>query len=406
VTDYNWRVEPNTGPYQVSNVRKGKYVEFSRIENWWGDDKRFFRHRFNVDHVRVKIIRDVNAAYNYFAKGELDSFGLVMPRLWYKKAVGRPYDNGYIGRIKFYNDVPQSPQGFFLNEGDPVLAEREVRIGLAHAMNVDKVIRTMLRGDYERLQTMNEGFGDYSNRDIRARIFDLKQADTHFDAAGWNRRGPDGIRIRNGERLSLRVTYYNQDHTARLVVFKEEARKAGVELTLQYLDPSAAYKQIMEKKHQIALMAWAGGGLAPRYWEFFHSDNANRPATNNITNTADPLLDERITDYRKATTREERIRLARELEQMVHERAIFIPTYKVPYTREAFWRWIRLPRGHATRTTDLVINPFGTSSGGLFWIDEETKAEVQRARPLGEKFERIEILDQTWRVRLPGEAAP
>jgi microcin C transport system substrate-binding protein len=206
--------------------------------------------------------------------------------------------------------------------------------------------------------------------------------------------------------LSLRVTYYNQDHTSRLVVFKEEARKAGVELTLQYLDPSAAYKQIMEKKHQIALMAWAGGGLAPRYWEFFHSDNANRPATNNVTNTADPLLDEKITDYRKATTREERVRLARELEQMVHDRAVFIPTYKVPYTREAFWRWIRLPRGHATRTTDMVINPFGTSSGGLFWIDEEVKAEVQRARPIGEKFERIEILDETWRVRPPGEAAP
>lgn len=404
VKNYNWRIEPNTGPYQISEVRKGKYVEFKRVPNWWGDDKRFFRHRFNVDYVRVKIIRDINAAYSYFAKGELDSFGLVAPRMWYKKAQGRPFDNGYIGRIKFYNDVPQPPQGFFLNEGDSVLADRNVRLGLAHAINVDKVIRTVLRNDYERLQTMNEGYGDYSNRDIRARAFDLVAANSYFDNAGWSTRGADGIRTRNGERLTLRVTYYNQDHTPRLVVMKEEALKAGVELTLQYLDPSAAYKQIMEKKHQIALMGWSGGGIAPRYWEFFHSDNANRPGTNNVTNTADAALDREIIEYRKAITKEERVRLARELEQMVYERAVFIPTYKVPYTREAFWRWIRLPQGYATRTSGEIVEPFGTSSGGLFWIDEDMKTEVQRARPLGDKFDPIEILDENWRVGTPQKA--
>lgn len=405
VKDYNWRIEPNTGPYQISAIRKGKYVEFSRVSNWWGNDKRYFRHRFNAEHVRVKIIRDVNIAYNHFAKGELDSFMLLMPRLWYKKAQGRPFDHGYIGRIKFYNDVPQTPQGMYLNMSDPILGDRNVRLGLAYAMNVEKVIRTVLRNDYERLQTLNEGYGDYSNPDIRARPFDLAQADRYFNTAGWHERGPDGIRVRGGERLSLRVTYYSQDHTARLVVLKEEARKAGVELTLQYLDPSAAYKQIMEKKHQIALMAWTGGGIAPRYWEFFHSDNAGKPGTNNITNTADPVLDERITEYRKATTKEERVRLARELEQMVNDLAVFIPTFKTPYTREGFWRWIKLPAGYATRTSTEVVEPFG-ATGGLFWIDEEEKERVQRARPLGERFDRIEILDETWRVRPPVVSAP
>jgi microcin C transport system substrate-binding protein len=407
VHDYNWRVAPTTGPYQISSIRKGKYVEFSRVDNWWGDNKRFFRYRFNVDHVRVKIIRDINAAYNYFVKGELDSFGLLMPRLWHKKAQGRPYELGYIGRIKFYNDIPQSPQGLFLNEADPILADRDTRIGLAYAINVDKVIRSVLRNDYERLQTMNEGYGDYSNHNIRARPFDLQLADRHLDAAGWRERGQDGVRMRNGERLSLRVTYYNQEHTPRLVIFKQEALKAGIELTLQYLDPSAAYKQIMEKKHQIALMGWSGGGIAPRYWEFFHSANANKPATNNVTNTADPQLDARIDAYQKATTREERIALAHELEAMVHERAVFIPTFKIPYTREAFWRWIQLPAGYATRTSGEVVEPFG-SSGGLFWIDETVKSEVQAARPLNRPFEPIEIVDETWRVRQPGtaEAAP
>lgn len=403
VKDYNWRVEPNTGPYNISEVRKGKYVEFARIKNWWGNNKRFYQHRFNVDYVRVKTVRDQNVAFNYFVKGELDSFGLIFPRLWHKKAKGRPFDYGYIGRMKFYNDVPRFPQGFFLNTKDPILADRDTRLGLAYSMNVEKVIRTLLRNDYERLQNMNEGYGDYSNPDIHARPFDLAKANEYFDKAGWTMRGPDGIRTRNGERLSLRVTYYSQDHTPRLVILREEARKAGIELTLQYLDAPAAYKQVMEKKHQIAMMAWAGGGLTPRYWEHFHSDNANKPATNNITNTADPVIDKEIIAYQKASTKEERVRLARDIERLVYESAVFIPTYKTSYVRFGFWRWIKFPPAHATRTSEDslgdIVAPFGTSSGGLFWIDEKEKERVQQARPLGEKFDPIDIVDETWRVK-------
>lgn len=398
VDNYNWRIEPNTGPYSIETVRKGKYIEFKRKADWWGNDKKYFRHRFNPDYVRIKVIRDINVAHNYFSKGELDSFPLVMPRLWYKKARGDAYDNGYIVRIKFYNDVPQPPTGMYLNEDDPVLADRNLRYGLAYAMNFDKMLKTVLRGDYERLQTQNEGYGDFSNRNIRARPFDLAQAAHYLELAGWRERGSDGILRKDGRRLSLRVSYSSADHTSRLVLLKEEARKAGVELTLQLLDPTAAYKQVMEKKHQIAWMAWAGGGISPTYWEFYHSVNAHKSQTNNITNTDDKVMDEKIMAYQAATTKEERVRLAHELEQMIYVNGSFIPAYKVPYTREGYWRWLKLPAAHATRTSTSVTEPFG-NTGGLFWIDEAEKDAVQSARLIGKKFPLQNIVDETWRTK-------
>lgn len=398
VENYNWLVEPNTGPYQIGSIRKGKYIEFQRKADWWGNDKRYFRYRFNPDYIRIKVIRDLNIAYNYFSKGELDSFPLVMPRLWYQKAQGTPYERGYIGKIKFYNDVPQPVLGMFLNEDDPILADRNVRYALAHAMNFDKVLQTVLRGDYERKQTQNEGYGDYTNRDIRARAFDLQKADEYLNQAGWTERGPDGIRVKNGQRLSLRVSYTSDDHTPRLVVLKEEARKAGIELTLQLLDSTAGYKQVMEKKHQIAWMGWQGGGIAPTYWEFYHSVNAHKPQTNNITNTDNKAMDEKIIAYRDATDKNSRVRLAHELEQMVYDDGAYIPSYKIPYTREGFWRWLKLPPQHATRMSDLVFDPMG-STGGLLWIDEEEKSRVQKARITGDSFEPINIVDERWRVR-------
>ncbi len=400
VREYNWRIEPNTGPYTIGTIRKGRFIEFERKDDWWGNDKRYFRHRFNVDQVRVKVIRDLNVAYNHFVKGELDTFPLIMPQFWHGKARGRVYDRGHIGRIVFYNEVPQPAQGMFLNERDPLLAERDIRLGLAHAMNMDKVIRTVLRGDYERLQTLHEGYGDYSNPDIRARAFDLQRADHYFRRAGWEIRGRDGIRVRNGQRLSFNVTYSSDTHTPRLVILREQARRAGVELNLRLLDSSSAFKQILEKNHQIAWMGWSGGGLAPRYWEFFHSDNAGRPQTNNITETADPELDAMIMAYRAATEREERIALAHRLEQAVHDRAVFIPSFKIPYTREGFWRWMRLPAHHGTRTSTSLFEPFG-SSGGLFWIDLEKREQLQRSRFLREDFPPLLIINDTWRTPAP-----
>ena len=266
VQDYNWRSEPGTGAYRISRVEKGQFVEFGRNEDWWGNDKRYLAKRFNPDTVRITVIRDMNVAWEYFLRGEIDAFPVLMPRFWHEKAQGEPFDNGYINRIKFYTDTPQPSAGLWLNTDDPVLADRNVRLGLAHAMNIDLLLSTVLRGDYERLKTHHDGYWDYSNPNIQPREFALQKADEYLDAAGFPNRGPDGIRMRDGQRLTLRVVYSTQEHTPRLVLLREEAKKAGIELNLQLLDSSAAFKQILEKQHQVAWMAW-GIGLTPRFWQ-------------------------------------------------------------------------------------------------------------------------------------------
>lgn len=396
VRDYNWRIAPNTGPYYISDIRKGKYIEFSRKENWWANDKRFFKYRYNPSKIRVKLIRDINIAYQYFRKGELDNFSLLMPRFWHKKAQGKIFENGYVGKVKFYNDVPQPISGLFLNEDSPPLDDAQVRYAIAHALNVDKVINTVLHGDYERLETAHDGYGDYSNTGIRARVFDISKANALLDTAGWQSRNASGIREKDGQPLKLRITYYNAGHNDRLVILAQEARKAGIEFDLQLLDPSAAFKQILENKHQAAWMGWSGGGLSPRYWEFYHSVNAHKPQTNNITNTDNPLIDEKIEAYRSATNKEARVALAHQLEQLVYDQGSYIPTFKVPYTREAFWQWLKLPSSIATRTSDQVFDAMG-SAGGLFWIDETERQRILDAKANSHALPKQVIINSQWK---------
>ena len=402
VQDNNWTIEPNTGPYVIGKVEKGKTIEWHRKRDWWANDLKYFQHRFNPDKIRLRVIRDPNVAFQHFLKGELDSFDLTRPKRWHEKATGEAFDQGYIAKYWFYNDLPVPSSGMFLNTAEPLLADANVRYGLAHAMNFDRVINTVLRGDYERLPTFQLGFGRYDNRDIRARAFNLEKAAEYFREAGFVERGADGILAKDGQRLSLRVTYGRPDDTERLVILQEDAKKAGVELTLQLLDSTLSFKQMQEKKHQIAWMGWASSGLSPRYWEHFHSVNANKTQTNNLANYGDPLMDELIMRYRASADLEERIELAHRLEQMVHDSGVVIPSFQVPYTRQAAWRWMKLPDGLGTRTTGSLFNPLPLSagifsSGGLFWIDVEEKERTLEAKDTGVAFEPATVVNTDYR---------
>lgn len=403
VEEYNWRPEPTTGPYHVGEVSKGKYIDLERTENWWANGERFYRNRFNPKRVRVKVIRDVNTAWQHFLKGELDTFGLVLPDYWHDKAKGEGFDNGYIRKFWLYNQLPQPSIGMFMNTNEPLLGVRDVRYGIAHALNFEKVINTILRGDYERLPTFQLGFGDYDNTSIEPRTYDLNKAAEYFASAGFTERDETGILVREGQRLSFTVSYGQPHHTDRLVILKEEAKKAGLELELQLLDGSSAFKKQQEKKHQIAWGGWSSQGLSPRYWEHFHSDNAKRTQTNNVTAWADPVMDELIMKYRGSSELAERIELAHKLEQMVHDSGVMVPSFQIPYTREAAWRWIRIPQHIGTPTSASIFNSQANSagifsSGGLFWIDQEIKEETLEAKSNGEKFDPVTIIQHDYRI--------
>ena len=396
VTDYNWRIEPNTGPYMISSLENGRYIEWTRNKNWWGNDLKYFQHRFNPDKVRVEIIRDENVAFEYFLRGDLDRYLFeTLPARWYDQAKGPVFDNGYAGKIQYYTDTPREPFGLWLNMDDPLLADKNVREGLAYSINMDRALKTIFRGDYERLQSRWQGYyWGYSDPNIHVRQFDIDKADSYFDAAGWTERGPDGIRMKNGQRLSVRISYGTDDHTPWLVILREEARKAGIELALQLMDPAAWGRQVGEKKFQITVLRFTTN-MTPSFWQGYDSSNAHQPNTNNITNTDDPEVDQLIDGYENAATLEERTRYSWEIQQKLYDMANFIPLYNRPYIRETFWRWVKLPETHATRISGEVFEPFGS---GLFWIDEDAKAETLAAEEQGRTFPPINIVDTTWRV--------
>ena len=395
VKKYNWKITPNTGPYQISKFKKGKSIQFKRKKEWWAEDLRYFKHRFNVDKVVFNVVRDFNILWEYFKKGKEDVFPLTIPKYWHDKSRTPVFEDGYVDKIWFYNDTPQSATGLWLNQDRDIFKDLNVRYAFAHAMNVEKVIAKVLRNDYFRLEHGFMGYGLYSNTDIRARRFDLALAEDYMKEAGW-KRGDDGIWAKGEQRFSVKVTYSHDEHTPRLVVLKEEAKKAGVELQLQKLDKSAAYKKVIEKKHDVAWMGWSTS-LRPQFWEHVHSVNAHKPQTNNITNTDDPEMDRLVDAFRNSLEESERIELAKQIQAKIHEIGAFVPTFRVPYVRQGYWRWWKLPQLPGTKLSDDLFDPFSSGTGGLFWFDKKVYEETKQAMKKHRKLKQVIIVDETYK---------
>ncbi len=392
VKKYNWKIVPNTGPYQIDKIKKGKSITLKRQKNWWAKDLKYYKGRYNIDKISYIIVRDLNTSFEYFKKQRLESFSLILPDYWHEKAKNMElYEKGYVKKIWAYTNDRESPGGFWLNQDKEIFKDRNVRYAFAHAINMDKVLNGLLRGDYSRLHNYNTGYGAYTNPKIRARKFDIKKVEELMTASGW-KRGDDGIWEKGKMRYSVRVTYSQDHHTTRLVLLKEEAKKAGIELRLQRLDGSAAFKSYIEKKHDVAWMGWSTS-FRPQYWGLFHSVNAHKPQTNNITNTNDPELDKLIDVYRNSTETNERIELSHKIQEKIHEIGAYVPHYKVGYIRAAYWRWIQFPEVPGTKSS--LLDPLGI---GISWIDEDIKKETELAMKTGKTFKPETIMNKTFKV--------
>ncbi len=395
ITRYNWAVVPNTGAYQIDTFKKGRFIRFKRKENWWARDKKYFKQRFNVDFVQYKVIRDFNLQWEYFKKGRLDTFGMTLPKYWHVKSKTQVVEKGYVNLIWFFNDQEHPSRGMWLNQDKPIFKNQKVRQAFGHAMNVEKVIQTVLRGDYFRLPQAFFGYGRYTDYSITPRTYDISKVETLMTQAGW-KRGKDGIWQKGDQRFSVKVTYAYDEHMPRLVVLKEEALKAGVELLLEKLDSSAMFKKFLEKQHDVAWMGWSTS-MRPSYWQGWHSDNAHKPQTNNITNTDDPELDALIDQYRDSLDESQRIGLSLMIQNRIQDIGAYVPTFMIPYVRIAYWRWLQLPDFHGTKQSNDLFNPFSSTTGGLFWIDSTVYDQTREAMGKAMVFEPVKIVDERYK---------
>jgi len=411
VERYQWKFQPTTGAYMIrdEDIKKGRSITLTRLENWWAKDKKFWRNRFNLDRIQLNVIRDTPKVFEAFKRGDIDQFSLSLAEYWYDKLPNDDPDvqGGYIHKTTFYNQRPRPTYGLWINSARPLLDTKDIRIGINHATNWQLVIDNYFRGDYARMRTSSDGYGEFSHSTLSPRSFDIALAGQHFSKAGFSKRAADGILVnKEGQRLSFTLSTGYESYKDVLTILKEEALKAGLEFRIEMLDGTAGWKKVQEKKHDIHFAAFGVNlEMYPRYWETYHSVNAYDAAftedgavnperrlktqSNNLESMASLDMDRLIDQYRISESKHQMIDLAHRMTELHHEYASFVPGFVQDFYRLGHWRWVKYPDGfnhkHSSDAQEFHVH----------WIDMDEKQETLANRKSGVPYaQAINVYDQ------------
>ncbi|HEY4441158.1 MAG TPA: peptide ABC transporter substrate-binding protein [Candidatus Elarobacter sp.] len=188
----------NDAPYNTLPIGIGpfKYASWKRADNiTLVPDPLYFGRKPKLQKVIFKIIPDRNTVLTQLSTHEID--------LWL------PVPAAYSDRISTLGDVKVLKQSSYLyNHFDfelehPVVGDLAVRQALRLAMDRATILQKIRHG-VGILQETPFGPGNPLAIDVPRIPFDLQAANDTLERAGW-KRGPDGVRVKNGRRLEFTI---------------------------------------------------------------------------------------------------------------------------------------------------------------------------------------------------------
>lgn len=181
-----------TGPFRFVEYVKGERLVVERSDAYWGEAAKLRR-------ITFRFIPEDNSRWLSLRAGEVDLI-YDLPRTLMEEAKRTP-------GVKLGVAPPGSAEVMYLNrsgnEPYTILADVNVRRAVASAIDRRTVVNQVFPGAAESYNTVSPAalFGQHAQL-VKGVPYEPSQARTLLDQAGW-RPGSDGIRVKDGRRLTL-----------------------------------------------------------------------------------------------------------------------------------------------------------------------------------------------------------
>jgi peptide/nickel transport system substrate-binding protein len=150
------------------------------------------------------------------------------------------------------------------NLDNPILADPNVRQAIAYGVNRPALNDAALLGKAEVATSQVPSWSWAFDANAAAYNYDPARANQLLDQAGWTRAGADGIRAKNGQRLSFKYwTTPASFRPALTAMIKDELAQIGIEVNLEsfssatLFDTSASTPQaLVARQFDMVEFAW------------------------------------------------------------------------------------------------------------------------------------------------------
>ena len=237
------------GPYRVVKVEPGSYVVLDRNPYWNG-------HRPAFDHLVVRVVENTASLEANILTGGVDmvagELGLSQEQA---KAFGQRHGDRFVVRTTpslVYEHID-------LNLGNPLLADRRVRLALTLGLDRAAICRSLYGDDQSPATSFVPALDPAFSPDAPALAYDPDRAASLLDQAGY--RLQDGIRKNaDGQPLSFELLTTAGNRSRELVgeILQAQWRKLGVLVHLKMEPPRIFFGQSLTKRRfsGMAMFAW------------------------------------------------------------------------------------------------------------------------------------------------------
>lgn len=353
------------GPYRISKVEPGAYIEFVRNDTWYGKTPHFSK-------VIIRIIENTAALEANLLSGSIDYIsGRLGVTLDQALALQKRYpdDFDYIFRPGLvYEHIN-------LNLDNPILVDPRIRKALIYAIDREAISQQLFGGYQPVADSFISPLDSTYNKDIRKYSYDPPKAYDLLSGAGWVKATPfaderawtefdDGPRHNdNGEplRLEFGTTSGSRVREAVQQILQAQWKRVGIDVRIRNEPARAFFGETVAKRQYTGLAMFArvsNPEESPR--TSLHSTEIPTEDNNwvgtNIPGYRNPEVDRLINQVEVTLDREKRLRLFAEIQDHYASDLPVIPLY---YRSSSFIipKWLK------------GVEPTGNSSTTTLWIE-------------------------------------
>lgn len=379
-----------SGAYTLGEMQTGKFFKLERRKDFWGEKKRQFIGTYNFDTLYFKFIRDADLAFEATKKGDVDFYLISRAQRWAEEMEFERVKSGWIKKTKMWNKMPGVPSQWAFNLAHPVFKDVRVRKAMFHLLNREYLHDQIF---YNQYVSKNSYYQNtiYENPENEKYTFDPNKGVALLQEAGWKEKDAEGVLVKDGRRLEFDFQYIHAAAERVYTPLQESYRKYGIKMNLKLISPSAWLKVSEKKDFEVMYINW-GAIPFPNPRLLWHSEEADKDNSNNITRFKNERVDELIELYEKEWDLEKRAKLIQELDGILAAEVPYLLDWDAPYFRFMWWDKFGMPEWGSYASRDIRQTHWKT-----WWYQPERAERLEQARADGSTIERWPAENTHWK---------
>ncbi|QCE33096.1 nickel ABC transporter, nickel/metallophore periplasmic binding protein [Acetobacteraceae bacterium] len=243
-----------TGPWKLAKTKLGEEDIFTRNEFYWGEKPDF-------EQINVKIIPDPNSRAMALETGQID---LIQGA---NGAISLDMFEQFKKSKKYQTDL-SAPLGTLmvvLNTQKGPLKELAVREAIHHAVDKKSILSSVLYNTQQKAETLFAKNIPYADIDLKTYEYDPALSASLLEKSGWIAPKKNGIREKNGEKLTLALAFVGSDTIMKSIseIIQANLRQIGIDTQLIGEEESSIFARQREGNFAMIFEEVWGAPFAP-----------------------------------------------------------------------------------------------------------------------------------------------